>query len=162
MRARPVAGDHKLAQRFAEARRKVLCRPRDETKLLQDVADMRQKMLAAQKPHADHEFDIKHDRGGIVDIEFMVQYWVLRGAHSHPALVEHTDNIAILEALVAAGLLEQTQSRLLADAYTHYLSAVYRLKLMQTGPYVDRDQLQGYPDKVAAIWNTVFAQADKG
>ena len=162
VRARPVAGDHALAQRFAAARRKILCQPRDQAKLLQEVAEMRAKMLAAQKSHAEHEFDLKHDRGGIVDIEFMVQYWVLRGAHSHPVLVEHTDNTAILEALAAAGLLQQTQAQLLADAYTYYLSAVYRLKLMQAGPYVDRNQLQGYPDKVAAIWNTVFAQPNEG
>lgn len=157
VRARPVAGDHALAQRFAGVRRDILCQQRSEPELRQEVANMRQKMLDTRTPHEVTAFDIKHDRGGIVDIEFMVQYWVLLWAHANPQLVEHTDNIAILETLAAAGLLDKSRARLLIDAYACYLSAVYRLKLMQTGPCVERERLQGYPDKVAAIWNSVFA-----
>ncbi|MDH5631536.1 MAG: bifunctional [glutamate--ammonia ligase]-adenylyl-L-tyrosine phosphorylase/[glutamate--ammonia-ligase] adenylyltransferase [Gammaproteobacteria bacterium] len=157
VRARPVAGDRGVAGKFAEIRRRILCRQRDPDELASEVADMRNKMLASQKPHEPGLFDVKHDRGGIVDIEFMVQYWVLRWARTYPALIEHTDNIAILEALAAAGLLDSSQTGLLGEAYSYYLSVVYRLKLMQTGPYVDVASLGANPERVAAVWNSLFS-----
>ncbi|MBX6367373.1 MAG: bifunctional [glutamine synthetase] adenylyltransferase/[glutamine synthetase]-adenylyl-L-tyrosine phosphorylase [Rhodospirillales bacterium] len=75
-RARPVAGDASLAARVMEEIRRVLARPRDKERLVLDVAEMREKMAAA---HPDvPEWEVKHRRGGLVDIEFIAQYLQLR------------------------------------------------------------------------------------
>jgi glutamate-ammonia-ligase adenylyltransferase len=161
VRARPVAGDSELAGHFMEARQQILCQKREPQTLKKDVREMRAKMLASQKPHAAEEFDVKHDRGGIVDVEFMVQYWVLVWAHDHPGLTQHTENCAILRALAEAGLIEPALAQVLLDAYQGYLSTAYHLKLMHAGTRIKRaagDALGDYPDKVLKIWQDVMEQ----
>jgi len=159
VRARPVAGDKDLAAAFVKARERILCQKRDIEALRIEVSGMRAKMMAAQKPHGAEKFDVKHDRGGIVDVEFMVQYWVLAWAHDFPELTLDTENNAILGGLARAGLIKQAQAELLISAYQYYLSTAYHLKLMQAGPWVDRSanqSLGGYPDKVAKLWHEVM------
>ena len=160
VRARPVAGDPALMAAFEQARTAILCRPRDQKTLVADVIAMRDKMFASQKAHDPALFDIKHDRGGIVDIEFMVQYWVLRWAGQYPELTQYTDNAAILKALARAGLLEQAQAELLVSAYHHYLSTAYRLKLMQEGSLTGLDAVDAYPEQIKAVWLNIFHDAD--
>ncbi len=104
----------------------------------------------------DSGVDIKHGRGGIVDIEFMVQYGVLRWAHEHPGLTRRTDNIGILEALAAGGLLDEGTARTLIEAYRRYLSLEHRLKLMERGSTVDPAALDGLPGAVEKIWKEIF------
>jgi [glutamine synthetase] adenylyltransferase / [glutamine synthetase]-adenylyl-L-tyrosine phosphorylase len=84
VRARFVAGDPDLGERFAEVRRRVLARPRDPAALRAEVVEMRSKMLAEHASRDPEVFDLKRDRGGITDIEFMVQYWVLANAQEFP------------------------------------------------------------------------------
>ncbi|GMR21441.1 MAG: bifunctional [glutamate--ammonia ligase]-adenylyl-L-tyrosine phosphorylase/[glutamate--ammonia-ligase] adenylyltransferase [Gammaproteobacteria bacterium] len=161
VRARAVAGDAAVARAFTEVRRDVLCRQRDATVLAAEVAGMREKMRGTREPHDPDLFDIKHDRGGIVDIEFMVQYWVLRWAHDTPRLTEHTDNVAILTALEAEGLLPAEQIRVLAGAYERYLSTAYRLKLMEAGSLIGLEAVDGLPQQIARYWNEIFPSSDK-
>jgi len=155
VRARAVAGDPALCAAFDTARREILCRTRDPEKLRADVLEMRARMTEA---HAEKEagFSLKHGRGGIVDIEFMVQYAVLRWAHEHPGLTRRTDNIGILEALAAEGLLDEAKTRTLTEAYRRYLSLEHRLKLMERGSTVDPVTLDGVPDKVGRIWQELM------
>jgi glutamate-ammonia-ligase adenylyltransferase len=156
VRARPVAGSPALAREFARIRREILCLPRDPAKLMADVREMRERMAAEKVRHDTTQADVKHDPGGIVDIEFMVQYWVLRWAHEHPGLTRHTDNIHILEALQAEGRLDPGRARLLAEAYRRYLSVEHRLKLMERGSLADPAELGDWPEKVRAVWDEVF------
>jgi glutamate-ammonia-ligase adenylyltransferase len=156
VRARPVAGDPGLAREFTQVREEILCQPRDPAKLKADVRDMREKMAAEKRRHVDDQADVKHDPGGIVDIEFMVQYWVLRWAHEHPGLTRHTENIHILEALKAEGLLESERARLLTEAYRRYLSVEHRLKLMERGSLADAAELGDWQERVRQIWDEVF------
>ncbi len=158
VRARPVAGSPVLARDFAKVREDILCLPREPAKLKVEVREMREKMAAAQPPHAAGQTDVKHDPGGIVDIEFMVQYWVLRWAHEHPGLTHHTENIHILEALKAEGLLESERARLLTEAYRRYLSVEHRLKLMERGSLADAAELGDWPGRVRRIWDEVFGE----
>jgi glutamate-ammonia-ligase adenylyltransferase len=155
VRARAIAGSVALKQAFAEVRREVLCRPRDAAKLQRDVLDMRARMVAGHPVAAD-AFNLKHSRGGIVDIEFMVQYWALRWAPAHPALVRHTDNISILDALQAEGLLEAGRAALLAGAYRRYLSLEHRLKLAERGSVTDPATLGDLPAQVRQVWAETF------
>jgi glutamate-ammonia-ligase adenylyltransferase len=156
VRARPVAGSPLLTRQFAGVREEILCRPRDPARLRAEVREMRDKMAAEKVRHDDTQADVKHDPGGIVDIEFMVQYWVLRWAHDHPGLTRHTENIQLLEALKAEGLLEPARAELLTQAYRRYLSVEHRLKLMERGSLADPAELGDWPAKVRTIWDEVM------
>ncbi|MHB1141956.1 MAG: bifunctional [glutamate--ammonia ligase]-adenylyl-L-tyrosine phosphorylase/[glutamate--ammonia-ligase] adenylyltransferase [Sulfuricaulis sp.] len=156
VRARPVAGSPLLARQFVEVREEILCRPRDPARLRTEVREMRDKMAAEKLRHDDTQADVKHDPGGIVDIEFMVQYWVLRWAHDHPGLTRHTENIQLLEALKAEGLLEPARAELLTQAWRRYLSVEHRLKLTERGLLANPAELGDWPGKVRAIWDEVM------
>ncbi len=162
VRARVLAGDHELCQGFTRVRREILCVQREPAHLRHEVAQMRQKILDARRQHDAALFDVKHDRGGIVDIEFMVQYWVLLHAANRPELTQHTDNIDILQALANAGLLSTEWSESLVSAYRQYLSTEHRLKLIGQGSLVARRELAGTPDVVARLWRQVFEQSSGG
>lgn len=134
VRARFIAGDEQLAECFGKVRHEVLGRKRDLPQLQTDVREMRQKMrsqLGGGKPldENDQVFNLKQDVGGIVDIEFMVQYAVLAWAWQHPSLTKYTDNIRILGALEEAGLLDAESVAHLIDAYKAYRSIGHRLAL---------------------------------
>ncbi|MGH8312350.1 MAG: bifunctional [glutamate--ammonia ligase]-adenylyl-L-tyrosine phosphorylase/[glutamate--ammonia-ligase] adenylyltransferase, partial [Gammaproteobacteria bacterium] len=104
LRARPVAGDEIVGMTFNALRREILGRPREAEALKHEVADMRARMLK-EHVQAGEGFDLKLDVGGLTDIEFLVQYWVLANAATHPTLLDWTDNIRNLEGLVATGVL---------------------------------------------------------
>ncbi len=101
-RARPVAGDPALAESAMGLIREVLTRPRDEDRLVRDIAEMRER-VAAQHPRPS-PFDVKHRRGGLVDAEFVAQYLMLRHARRRPDLVRANTGAA-LAALAEAGLI---------------------------------------------------------
>jgi glutamate-ammonia-ligase adenylyltransferase len=152
VRARALAGDPALCRAFEDARTELLCRPRDEEKLRRDVLEMRTRMRAALPAHDVTHFDLKQDPGGMIDIEFMVQYWTLLRAPAHPELTRQRGNIPLLEALAGAGLLDAGTARDLMDAYRRYLSVEHRFKLMERQALVAPEELGDYPAKVAAIW----------
>ncbi len=156
VRARAVAGDADLGEAFAKTRREILCRPRDPATLREEVKAMRAKMIAAHGGPGGDRFDLKQDRGGIVDIEFIVQYSVLRWAADCPELTRHTDSIHILEALAGTGLLEGEWTRTLVSAYRRYLSAEHQLKLMERPSLIGPSELVEERKKVAAIWRKIF------
>ena len=136
VRARAIAGDAELAAAFEQVRRAILCAPRDQQKLRDDVLSMRQKMRAQLRPRATETpqnpvFDLKHGSGAIVDIEFIVQYMVLAWAHAHPALARWTDNIRILETLRQEALCDEQTATGLIEAYKAYRSCAHRLSLQQ-------------------------------
>jgi len=156
IRARPIAGDAALARVFEEIRATTLCRERDPETLRTEVAAMRARMHEAQAPHDPGEINLKHDPGGMIDVEFMVQYAVLRWAHEHPELIRHRGNIPLLEALEARGLLNTAQAGLLRDAYHRYLGVEQRLKLMERRPLVAPQELGDFPERVRALWQEWF------
>jgi [glutamine synthetase] adenylyltransferase / [glutamine synthetase]-adenylyl-L-tyrosine phosphorylase len=161
VRARPVAGCPELAQRFEQLRCEVLAKERDQQQLRREVVEMREKMRAhLLKPETSglHSplFHIKQSVGGIVDIEFMVQYGVLAWSRSQPALGVYTDNIRILEALDQSGLLASEDARLLTEAYKAYRAAVHRLTLQQQDETVPAAEFQPLRDNVARIWEQLL------
>ena len=119
---------------------------------------MRARMAETHGNRDPEQFDVKHDRGGIVDIEFMVQYWVLRWAQEYPEIARHTENITILESLVHAGLLVSQRKELLVEAYRRYLAIEHRLKLMERGAVIPRAELDDLPHRVERIWREVMNQ----
>jgi glutamate-ammonia-ligase adenylyltransferase len=152
VRARPVAGDPVLAEAFARVRREVLCQERDPEVLARDVREMRQKM-AVRLDRSDAEyFDIKQGRGGLVDIEFLVQYAVLRWAHAHPALTEWTDNARLLERLGELGLFDAAQAERLFGIYRVYRAIVHRRALQEAPARVPAAELSEERALVCEAW----------
>lgn len=153
LRARPVAGSPALVQRFNDLRQEVLCQPRDPAQLRHDVVAMRDKMRVhlATKAGADR-FDLKQDRGGIVDIEFMVQYAALAGAARFPEVIRYTDNIRILESLAAVGCVNPAQTDQLIAAYKTYRATGHRLALQQQSAELPGHALASFRAQVKALW----------
>lgn len=156
VRARAVAGDESVAREFGRIRARALCQARDLATLSRAVIEMRARMQAAQTAHDPALFDLKLDRGGIVDIEFMVQYWTLRWAAEQPQLVIETENTRIIQRLSAAGAIAAQTADVLIAAYRRYLSIEQRLKLMGHRPLVARSELDEAPAQVLEIWQQVF------
>ncbi len=113
-RARFVAGDRQVGERFETIRHDVLTRQRDPETVMTEVVDMRERMLKSHPPHPD---DIKHARGGIVDIEFIVQTLILCHAATLPALTRNSGNIALLGEAAGAGLIHAETARAAQVAY---------------------------------------------
>lgn len=142
VRARVVAGNAQLGQAFEAIRHRVLTQPRDAQKLREDVASMRKKMRetldSGQRNRA--LFNLKQGAGGIVDIEFMVQYAALAWAHQAPSIIQYTDNIRILGSLEDADLLDADSVAQLIAAYKAYRSTGHRLALQRQEAVVEGEQ----------------------
>lgn len=118
-RARWCAGARSIEPQFSRIRNEILCRKRDAVELKRGILEMRAKIYAAH-PNTSDLFDIKHDRGGIVDIEFAVQYLVLRYAHEHDELLANRGNIYLLQRADGLRLLPDGIGAAAANAYREY------------------------------------------
>jgi [glutamine synthetase] adenylyltransferase / [glutamine synthetase]-adenylyl-L-tyrosine phosphorylase len=159
LRARAVGGDSALCRRFEAVRKAVLCTAVRRDSLRKDVLEMRQRMrreLAQTDPGC---FDIKQDPGGIADIEFLVQYWVLGAAAEHPELITHSDNIRQLEGLARAGIIDSETARWLEEAYINYRTILHHLSLEGGQRVVEAGPYAGTRAKVRDIWREAFETA---
>lgn len=164
-RARAVAGGERLRPDFEALRAEILQRPRDEQELQKEVVAMREKMRShlGSKGSAEEkasQFHLKQDAGGIVDIEFMVQYAVLAWSHKAPALTRWTDNIRILETLEAEGLLSAGQVAPLIEAYKAFRSVGHRLALQRLPAVIGGEELSAERAAVQSLWQSLFGDAD--
>jgi [glutamine synthetase] adenylyltransferase / [glutamine synthetase]-adenylyl-L-tyrosine phosphorylase len=159
VRARLIAGSAEVGATFAALRREVLCRPQDPGRLRMEIRAMRQKMYDNLGDHRPGRFDLKHGRGGVTDIEFMVQYAVLRDAARRPELVQYTDNIRQIDALYAAGILSEVQATLLADAYRAYRKRIHALTLQELPAVVSEAEFAEYRSGVTQLWRTLMEEA---
>lgn len=134
IRARCICGQSQLMEKFRRIRQQVLVKKRDGYSLKQDVKDMRAKMrehLGSSKNNQENTFELKQDFGGIVDIEFLVQYSVLAYSHSHPNLVDVTDNMRLLDAIAQASLVAPKDCQTLQDTYLTYRAETHRRALQK-------------------------------
>lgn len=164
VRARVLVGSQDVGQAFEKVRAQVLGKTRDLAKLQQEVSEMRAKMrdnlgskstaagTGANAFEATAPFDLKQDAGGIVDIEFMVQYAALAWSQSHPPLLRWTDNIRILEELEHEGLMPVEDASLLREAYKAYRSAAHRQALQKDAGVIPGDQFADERRQVMRIW----------
>jgi glutamate-ammonia-ligase adenylyltransferase len=155
LRARPVAGDASVAEAFNGVRRAVLGRPRDAVKLRQDIASMRARMREEQK-HAGTDFDLKLDPGGLTDMEFLVQYWVLLHAQEHPQLLDWPDNIRNLEGLVATGVIPAATGALVADTYRDFRRRLHRLTLEGKPARVPPFEVEPARQQIRELWDATL------
>jgi glutamate-ammonia-ligase adenylyltransferase len=156
VRARFVAGDARVGQRFGEIRRRVLCRPRDRAKLRSDVREMRERMRENLVNHDPAVFDLKQGFGGITDIEFIVQFETLACAAEHCEITRWTDTVRLLESLRDIRFLESDKADLLRQAYCAYREQVHRLTLQELPARVPISAFAEVRAGVQEIWRSVM------
>ncbi|MCB1986172.1 MAG: bifunctional [glutamate--ammonia ligase]-adenylyl-L-tyrosine phosphorylase/[glutamate--ammonia-ligase] adenylyltransferase [Burkholderiales bacterium] len=169
-RARCVAGDQKVAQAFENTRKEILCQRRDLKQLKQDILSMREKMHDAH-PNPTALFDIKHDRGGIIDVEFIVQYLVLGYSCKYPELTGNIGNIGLLKLSAELGLISKLNAEKTRTAYREFRRIQHRQRLnsdselsgainlddhFQTLTHNESEQLNNNRMAVIALWEEVF------
>ena len=152
IRARVVCGNDTMQRRFARIRREILERPREPARLQAEIVDMREKLRKEQRLKADDGFDLKQGRGGIVDIEFLVQFLILARSHQFPALTAWTDNVRLLVALIDSGLLEPETAYFLREAYLIFRAAAHRLSLQNQPARVDATRFTKPRQRVQRYW----------
>ena len=155
VRARAVAGDPALRASFEAARREILCQPRSLESLRKEVIAMRKRMAA----HHSDDSDLKRGIGGIVDIEFMVQYLVLAWASEHPSLADWSDNVRILEAAGNVGVLSRDDAERLTQAYLALRGEMHRQAQDMPDWAGAGEQLAAHGKAVAEIWRRLFGES---
>ncbi len=154
-RARFVAGDADIGEAFEQIRRDVLRQPRDAEKLKFEVVQMRDKLRAAQKINPKL-FDLKHSVGGIIDVEFIVQYMVLNYANKHAQLADNYGNIALLKTLSKLNIIDKQLSEQVANAYREYRKLIHASKLQEKPATLLLEQIRQQQSFVIALWQSIF------
>jgi glutamate-ammonia-ligase adenylyltransferase len=158
-RARFSAGNPELGFEFDGVRSEVLEQKRNIDHLRSEILEMRRKVHDGH-PNASAEFDLKHDSGGMVDIEFMVQFLVLAYSYQHRQLLGNLGNIALLKIAGEVGLISKDQALSVGDAYRLLRARQHRLRL--NGADKTRINLEAEPDFVVArnavedLWLQIF------
>lgn len=156
LRSRAIAGSPQVRAAFEDIRRRVLTGHVHWDTLRADVLAMRERMLRELVRETAETFDIKQSRGGITDIEFIVQYLVLREARHHADLIRWSDNIRQLEALAAHGILPRPDANRLADIYREYRQRIHRLALAGQPAFMSRAEAGPLAGAVQEVWARVF------
>jgi [glutamine synthetase] adenylyltransferase / [glutamine synthetase]-adenylyl-L-tyrosine phosphorylase len=155
-RARFVAGDAGIGRAFEAIRVAVLRQPRELAALKSAVVEMRAKMLDAH-PNTSGLFDLKHDRGGIIDVEFVVQYLVLGRAHEHEALTGNIGNLALLKLAGGLGLAPERAALAAHDAYRRFRQLQHSLRLRgEEYARIDPEAVRKEAGDVRVLWDAVL------
>ena len=156
VRARGILGDADLMTSFNSVRDAILSQQRDISELRTQVSNMRHKMREHLLSSSAEGVDLKQCEGGITDIEFIVQFWVLAHSSDVPALTEFTDNLRIIEATKNAGLIPEAKAVELQKAYLDLRNQYHQLTLADSKYAQDNDELDEIRQVVSGHWNTVF------
>jgi len=154
-RARFVLGSASLRERFDQIRRAVITAPRSVDALRSEIIAMRDKVRAAHRVNPEM-FDVKHSAGGMVDVEFAVQFLVLAQSAQHPGLVDNVGNIALLQRAQDAGLLPGSVGSDAAHAYRELRRVQHHARLNEAPTQVADDELPAPRAAVLALWRAVF------
>jgi glutamate-ammonia-ligase adenylyltransferase len=161
-RARFVAGNVLVGNLFDAVRQEVLSQQRDIDHLRNEIVEMRRKVHEGH-PNPTNDFDLKHDAGGMVDIEFIVQFLVLAYSHQHPQLIGNLGNIALLRIAAEVGLIEADIAKSVGDAYRLLRARQHRLRLdgaEKTRIHLSNESdLLVARDNVSLLWKRVFKTA---
>ena len=153
LKARFISGDEVVGSRFTQIRKQVLTMRRSGAELRAQVRDMRERMRSTRNsPASSRQFDIKNDPGGIVDIEFLVQYLILLYAHEHPGLLQWTDVVRQLNSLALAGVVGDRSAHVLKQAYLVFRYLVHRLSLEQKPAVIEAERLAEHRRRVRRIY----------
>lgn len=154
-RARFVCGDENIGQQFEQIRRQILTQERDLAQLRADVIAMREKMFATH-PAVDN--DVKYARGGVVDVEFIVQFIVLSQSRAYPELLENYGNIALLNMAATRGIIDPSLAEKAAQAYRHFRHIQHNRKLRDFAHAQADETLLNHYAAVKELWLQVFGE----
>jgi len=157
LRARAITGDDSLVRWFENTRKEILTRKRDPLKLKKEVKDMRLRMRKEMLKQNPDTFDIKQGHGGIVDIEFLIQYLILLHAHRFPELVTYSDNVRQIRSLEESGILDETTAYLLRRAYLVYRATTHRVNLKEQSSTLPGNTYLDVRRRVSNVWDTYLA-----
>jgi glutamate-ammonia-ligase adenylyltransferase len=160
LRSRALAGSPQVCATFERIRREVLTAHVARDKLKHEIAKMRTRMRTELSLAKAGFFDLKQDEGGIADIEFLVDYWVLAHSAEYPELVEFPDNIRQLEALERVGLVAAESCRSLKEAYIALRQRVHELSLDEAGRVLPAGELRAVRRFVSELWDEVFGDVE--
>ncbi|HTY49421.1 MAG TPA: bifunctional [glutamate--ammonia ligase]-adenylyl-L-tyrosine phosphorylase/[glutamate--ammonia-ligase] adenylyltransferase [Steroidobacteraceae bacterium] len=159
LHARAVAGDPALGTAFEAIRMQTLQQHVRRQQLRADVRNMRLRMRRELSKAGPGQFDIKHDAGGVADIEFLAQYWALAWALRHPAVAMFADTIRQLESVASGNLVPQSTVDVLTGAYRSYRERTHHLSLQGAPPIVPEGEFAGLRTAVTAVWNAAMTEA---
>jgi [glutamine synthetase] adenylyltransferase / [glutamine synthetase]-adenylyl-L-tyrosine phosphorylase len=154
----PLPHPSSLRQKFDLVRTAVMTATRDPQSLLAEIVGMRKRVLDAH-PVPKHLFDLKYSPGGMVDVEFAVQYLVLLHAVRHPDLLINTGNINLLHRIENVGLIPAGVGIAAANAYRKLRRAQHKARLDETSTQIDLGVLASERDAVLTLWSIVFKPA---
>lgn len=154
-RARPICGDLVLMEKFTAVKQKILSRP-PKPDLREQVLAMREKMHANEPTQLKDQFNLKKSHGGLIDIEFIVQYLLLKHAHQDPILLRFSDNIRQLAALEATGYLSSFEAMTLRDNYRKLRHTAHLRYLNLESNNVSNTEWQSARNRITHIWQHVF------
>lgn len=157
-RARFCCGDASIGERFEELRNRILRRERDPEELKTEIVKMRRRILDAHPNHSEL-FDIKHDAGGMMDIEFIVQYLVLEYSIKHPELTGNLGNIALLKMCDRLGLFSQVSGEAVGAIYRHFRRLQHQIRMQGASEAkIALGSVEGEADEVRKLWKEVFGR----
>ena len=156
IKARAVTGDPRVRERFEEIRETILSLKREKTHLKTEIREMRAKMRAQRTAPASDRFDIKNDPGGLVDIEFLIQFLILLNARRCPSLMKWTDVVRQLNSLALAGIFDDRTAYILRQAYLVFRYYVHRLSLQERPAELEKDQFVEMRRQVRQLWREIL------
>jgi glutamate-ammonia-ligase adenylyltransferase len=156
LHARAVAGSKALRARFEALRVRILTEAVKRDTLLDEVRNMRERMRRELSRAKTGQFDLKQDPGGIADIEFLAQYWALREAVRHAAVVMYSDTIRQLETLASGDLVPQARVDQLTAAYRAYRVRNHHRSLRDESAVIDASEFVAERSAVREIWQQTF------
>ncbi|AKD37702.1 bifunctional glutamine-synthetase adenylyltransferase/deadenyltransferase [Pasteurella multocida subsp. multocida OH4807] len=157
VRSRAVYGELHLREQFETIRQTVLCSKRDLNTLKTDVVAMRQKMYEHLAHSESGTFNIKTDRGGITDIEFIAQYFVLANAPQHPILAKWSDNVRIFDAMAESAIISEEVARQLKQCYVTLRDRIHHLNLLGEASVVSDHEFKAERALITEVWTNLFA-----
>jgi glutamate-ammonia-ligase adenylyltransferase len=160
LRSRALAGSRRVCDEFERMRVDVLVKHVNRAKLPREVVAMRRRMRSELSQAKGGGFDVKQDPGGLADIEFLVDYWVLAHSHEYPELVEYPDNVRQLEALERVGLVPAERCQRTKEAYLALRQRLHELALDEGGRVVPEHEFADLRGWVVGVWDEVFAAVE--
>lgn len=156
-RARWCAGSEPIASAFEAVREQVLCARRDEHQLRFEIQAMREKLRQAY-PVAPDRFDIKHSQGGMLDLEFTIQYLILAYAHQYPELLANSGNIALLGVLERLHLIPEGMGQKAAAAYREMRRLQHYARLNEQPSLVAYEEIKTHAESLLALWHWIWGK----
>jgi len=152
VRSRAICGDDWIIKYFNNMRKEVLAQKRERWELMNEISSMRDRIRKEHDTPEEGIFNIKHGKGGIIDIEFLVQYLLLLNAKKYNEIVVWSDNVRQLETLSSTGILDEKSSNFLKKAYLTYRSEVHKLSLQEKPAIVYENRFADIREKIIEIW----------